>query len=151
MDCHRSCGLNNRILFFTVLEAWSPIKVPAGLISSGTPWEVHADSCLFSVSSQTERVRNLWYFFRFFSSVQSLSCVQLFATPWTAVHQASLSITNSGAWSNSCPAGQWWHATILSSVIPFSSCLQSFPASGSFPMSQFFASGSKVLESQLQH
>ena len=41
--------------------------------------------------------------------------------------------------SNSCPS-QWCHSTISSSVIPFSSCLQSFPASGSFPRSQFFAS-----------
>ena len=42
--------------------------------------------------------------------------------------------------SNSCPSTWWCHQTISSSVIPFSSCLQSFPASGSFPMSQFFAS-----------
>ena len=46
-----------------------------------------------------------------------------------------------GAYSNSCPLSQWCHPTISSSVIPFSSCLQSFPASGSFPVSQFFASG----------
>ena len=47
-----------------------------------------------------------------------------------------------GASSNSCPLSQWCHTTtISSSVIPFSSCLQSFPASGSFPVSQFFASG----------
>ena len=45
-----------------------------------------------------------------------------------------------GAYSNSCPLIRWCHSTILSSVIPFSSCLQSFPASGSFKMSQFFAS-----------
>ena len=44
------------------------------------------------------------------------------------------------ACSNSCPLNRWWHPTISSSVISFSSCLQSFPASGSFPMSQFFAS-----------
>ena len=45
-------------------------------------------------------------------------------------------------YSNSCPLSQWCHPTISSSVIRFSSCLQSFPASGSFPMqSQFFASG----------
>ena len=43
--------------------------------------------------------------------------------------------------SNSCPLRQWCHPTISSSVIPFSSHLQSFPASGSFPMSQLFASG----------
>ena len=45
-----------------------------------------------------------------------------------------------GAYSNSCLSSQWCHPTISSSVIPFSSCLQAFPASGSFPMSQFFIS-----------
>ena len=45
-----------------------------------------------------------------------------------------------GVYSNSCPLNQWCHPTISSSVVPFSSCLQSFPASGSFPMSQFFTS-----------
>ena len=44
-------------------------------------------------------------------------------------------------YSNSCPLSWWCHPTISSSVVPFSSCLQSFPASGSFPMSQLFASG----------
>ena len=46
-----------------------------------------------------------------------------------------------GAWSNSCPLNQWCHPTNTSSVIAFSSHLQSFPASGSFPVSQLFASG----------
>ena len=46
-----------------------------------------------------------------------------------------------GAYSNSCPLSWWCHPTISSSVIPFSSRLQSFPASGSFPKSQLFASG----------
>ena len=46
-----------------------------------------------------------------------------------------------GAYSNSCPLSRWCHPTISSSVVPFSSCLQSFPASGSFPMSQLFARG----------
>ena len=45
------------------------------------------------------------------------------------------------AYSDSCPSSRWCHPTISSSVIPFSSCPQSFPASGCFPMSQFFASG----------
>ena len=45
------------------------------------------------------------------------------------------------ACSNSCPSSRWCHSTILSSVVPFSSCLQSFPASGSFSTSQFFPSG----------
>ena len=47
--------------------------------------------------------------------------------------------------SNSCPLSPWCHPTMLSSVIPFSSCPQSFPASGSFPMSQLFASGGQSI------
>ena len=50
-----------------------------------------------------------------------------------------------GACSNSCPLSQWGHPTISSSVIPFSSCLPSFPASGSFPISQFFTSGGQSI------
>ena len=46
-----------------------------------------------------------------------------------------------GVHSNSCPSSQWCHPAILSSEVPFSSCLQSLPASGSFPMSQLFAWG----------
>ena len=45
------------------------------------------------------------------------------------------------AYSNSCPSSQWCHPTVSSSIIPFSSCLQSFPVSRSFPVSQFFTSG----------
>ena len=76
------------------------------------------------------------------SSVQSLSRVHLFATPWTAAHQASLSSLTPGACSDLCPSSWWCNPIIPFSVIPFfSSFLQSFPASGSFPMSQFFTSG----------
>ena len=49
------------------------------------------------------------------------------------------------ACSNSCPSSQWCHPTISSSVVPFSSCFQSFLASGSYPMSQFFASGGQSI------
>ena len=49
------------------------------------------------------------------------------------------------ACSNSCPLSRWCHPTISSSVVPFSSCLQSFPASGSFPMSHFFPSGGQSI------
>ena len=48
-----------------------------------------------------------------------------------------------GAYSKSCPSSRWCHPTSSSSVVPFSSCLQSFPASGSVPMSQIFASGGR--------
>ena len=50
-----------------------------------------------------------------------------------------------GVRSNSCPSSWWCHPTFSSSVVPFSSCLQSFPASGSFPMSQFFASSGQSI------
>ena len=76
-----------------------------------------------------------------FSSVQSLSRVQLLATPQNAARQAPLSIITPGVYPNSCPLSQWCHPTISSSVVPFSSCPQSPPASESFPMSQLFAWG----------
>ena len=50
-----------------------------------------------------------------------------------------------GTCSNSCPLSQWCHPTISSSVIPFSSCPQSFPVSGSYPMSQIFTSGGQSI------
>ena len=84
-----------------------------------------------------------YFISRKISSVQSLSHVQFFVIPWSAACQALLSITNSGAYSNSCPSTQGCHPTISFSfsVIPFSSSLQSFSASGSFPMSWFSTSG----------
>ena len=80
-----------------------------------------------------------------FSSVQSLSHVQLFMIPWTAACHASLSFTNSWSCSNSCPSNLWCYPTISSSVVSISSHPQSFPASESFPMSQFFASSGQSI------
>ena len=88
------------------------------------------------------------------SSVQLLSHVWFFVTPWTAAHQASLQILKfththvhwvSDAIQPSRPLSQWCHPTISSSVVPFSSHLQSFPAPGSFQMSQFFTSGGQSI------
>ena len=79
------------------------------------------------------------------SLVQSLSRVWLFATPWTTARQASLSISNPGVYSDSCPSSRWGHPAISSSVDPFSSCLQSFPASRSFQMSQIFPLGGQSI------
>ena len=73
--------------------------------------------------------------------VQLLSSVQLFVTPWTEAYPFPCLSPTPRAYSNSCPSSWWCQPTISSSVIPFSSCLHSFPASGSFPVSQFFASG----------
>ena len=67
---------------------------------------------------------------------------------WLKITQSCLTLCPSptpGAYSNSSPSSWWCHPTISSSVIPFSSCLRSFPASGFFPISQFFASGGQSI------
>ena len=102
-----------------VLEAHcernSPSPVPPG------KWQrTHADTCLFLVA------------------VQWLNHVWLFGTPWTAALQVPCPSPSPRVCSNSCPLSRWCHPTISSSVTPFSSCPQSFPASGSFPKSWLF-------------
>ena len=80
-----------------------------------------------------------------FSSVQSLSRV-LLLWPHELQHaRPPCPLPTPGVHPNSCPLSQWCHPAISSSVVPFSSCLPSFPASGSFPMSQFFASGGQSI------
>ena len=82
------------------------------------------------------------------SMVQFSSVAQLCPTLWPHRLQHTRPPCPSptpGAYSNSRPSNWWCHPTISSSVIPFSSCLQSFPASGSFPISQFFASGGQSI------
>ena len=79
------------------------------------------------------------------SSVQSLSHVCLFATPWITAHQASLSITNSWRSPKLMCIESVMPSAISSSVVPFSSCPQSLPASGSFPVSQLFAWGGQSI------
>ena len=73
--------------------------------------------------------------------VQSQSRVQLFVAPWTATLQVPYPSLSPGVCSNSCPLNEWCHPTISSSLVPFSSCPQSFPTSRSFPMSWLFTSG----------
>ena len=77
--------------------------------------------------------------------VQALNCVRLFVSPWTTTCQTSLSFTISWICSDSCPLSQWCPPALSYSVIPFSSCLQYFPASVSFPMSQPFASSDQSI------
>ena len=90
--------------------------------------------------TNNNKICNIW-----FSSVQSLSRAQLFATPWTAARQASLSINNSWSLLKLMSISRWCHPTISCSVAPFSSCLQSFPPSRTFPMNQFFTSGGQSI------
>ena len=77
--------------------------------------------------------------------VQSPSPVRLFATPWTVACQISLSFTISQSLLKHRPLSWCCHPTILFFVTPFSYCPQSFPASGSFPVSKFFASGGQSI------
>ena len=86
-----------------------------------------------------EWIKKLW-----FSSVQSLNHVWLFATPWTAACQASLSIINSWSLLKLMPIESVMSSNHLSLCRP-SSCPQSFPASGSFQMSHLFASGGQSI------
>ena len=91
-----------------------------------------------------EAVLNQWYLALLFigtiqfSSVQSLSHVQLFANPWITDARPPCPSPTLGVHANSCPSSRWCHPAISSSVIPFSSCPQYFPASESFPMTQLF-------------
>ena len=75
------------------------------------------------------------------SSVQSLSHVRLFVTHEPQHARPPCPSPAPGVYPNSCPLSWWCHPTVSSSVIPFSSCAQFFPASRSFQMSQLFASG----------
>jgi len=79
------------------------------------------------------------------SSVQLLSRLRPFATPWIAAPQASLSITNSLSPLKLMSIELVMPSSHLSSVLPFPSCPQSLPASGSFPMSQLFAWGDESI------
>ena len=79
------------------------------------------------------------------SSVKSLSRVWPFGTLWNVAPRHPCPSPTPGACSNSCPSSWWCHPTISSSVVPFFYCLQSCPASGSFPVSQFFTSGGQSI------
>ena len=81
-----------------------------------------------------------------FSSVQSFSPVWIFMTHEMQHARNPCPSPTPRVSSNSCPLSQWCHPTISSSVIHVSSCLQSFPASGSFPVSQFFSLSGQNIE-----
>ena len=88
----------------------------------------------------------LWFQKHFAVVVRSLNCVQPFATHELQHARLSCPSPSLGVYSNSCPLSQWCHPTISSSATPVSSCPQSFPASGYFPMSHLFTSGGQSIE-----
>ena len=79
------------------------------------------------------------------NSVQSLSHIWLFVSHELQHARLPCPSPTPRAYSNSCPLSPWCHTAISSSVVPFSSCLQSFPASGSFPKSRLFASSGQSI------
>ena len=85
------------------------------------------------------------HMYMYITVFQSLSAVWLFVTTWTAACTLPCPSLSPRVCSNSCPLNWWCHPTISSSVTPFSSCLQSFPASGSFPVSRLFTSGGQSI------
>ena len=93
-----------------------------------------------TLESQTIRELKVTKMFNWFSSVAESVSDSLW--PHGLQHaRLPCPSPNPGVYSNSCPLSWWYHPAFSSSVIPFSSCLQSFPASGYFQMSQFFTSG----------
>ena len=102
----------------------------AKIMASGpiTSWEIDGET--------VETVSNF-----IFSSVQLLSRVRLFATPWSQQTRPPCLSPTPRVHSDSSPSSQWCHPAISSSVVPFSSCPKSLLASESFPMSQLFAWG----------
>ena len=99
-----------------------PLLLAGSLFPTSTTWEIHT---------------------KLFSSVQfSHSVVSISLRPHASQHaRPPCPSPTPGAYSNSCASSRWCHPAISSSVIPFSSCPQSLPASGSFTMSQLFAWG----------
>ena len=120
MDCTLTDFSVHGILQARILE-W--VAMPASRGSSWPRGRMHISSVQFSCSTMSD---SLWP-----HGLQHARLPCPSPTP--------------RACSNSCPSSQWCHPTISSSIVPFSSCLHSFPASGSFPMSQFFASGGQSI------
>ena len=150
---YRLCGLNNRIIFLTVLEAESSRYQPVWYLMESTFYSV--SSCLQYVLTCRRGRASLWGLFvkgtylihegstLMTKSVQfSRSVMSDSLQPHEPQHaRPSCPSPTSGVYPNSRPLSWWCHLTISSSVIPFSSYLQYFPTSGSFQMSQLFESG----------
>ena len=134
---------SSRSLRFSV-SLWGPLFVPA------SQWVMSGTLLCPYLQIETQQ----WFLEKAHQCSVQFSCSVMTDSLWPhGLQHASLPCPSPtpGAYSNLCPSSQWCHPTISSSIIPFFFCLQSFPASGSFPMSQFFTSVAKVLECQLQH
>ena len=101
----------------------------------------------YHIRKQFQCIKHRITFLKFFTSVQFSHSVMSDSLWLHGLQLTRLPCPSPapGVYSNSCPLSSWCHPTISSSVIPFSSCLQSFPALGSFQMSQFFTSGGQSI------
>ena len=102
---------------------------------------------LNKLGTKKKKANSVWLYLNKVLSVQfSCSVMPNYLRP-LGQQQASLPCPSPtpGAYSKSRPLSRWCHPTISTSIVPFSSHLQSFPASGAFPMSQFFASGNQSI------
>ena len=131
------------------LPLWSSMPGTRLQVSAASSW---AGSLAISKAAASSGLNPVLYsrslsfiYLLYIVIVRQLSHVRLFVTSWTAACQASLSITNSWSLLKLTSIKSVMPSNISSSVTPFSFCPQSFPASGSFLMSQFFASGSQSI------
>ena len=138
---------------FSYLNSWGGVwvtdtAIPGPLVNSAiqkpaVSWlRVVCRNSLFQLQKFNNYTVFLKYFINFSSVTQLCSTLRPHGLQHTRLPCPS---PTPGVHSNSCPLSPWCHPTISSSVVPFSSCLQSCPASGSFPMSQFFTSGGQSI------
>ena len=128
---------------FTVCVIGSSLFSPLISLFAHLPW------WLYLIKKEHEKGMDVQSVYLLFSSVQSLSCVWLFATLCTAVHQPSLSITSSGSLLKLMSIDRWYHPNISSSAIPFSSCLYLSQHRGLFQWVGSLHQVARVLELQL--
>ena len=118
---------------------WCGFKFILGKFASSTVW----NTCLVPIAYFLDRLLTVAFYFLYAIIFQfSRSVVSDSLRPYGLQHtRPPCPSPTPGVYLNSCPLSRWCHPTISSFVIPFSTCLQSFPAPGAFQMSQFFTSG----------
>ena len=129
---------------FSRQEYWSGLPCPSPRRSSRSrDWTQVSRIAgrFFTIfTREAPNMHSVWF------SIQFSSVIQLYPTLCDPMDSRPLCPSPTpGAYANSCPLSWWCQLTILSAVVPFSSCHQSFPASGSFQMSQLFTSGSQSI------
>ena len=109
-------------------------------------------ACTILVTDQEEKCFPVWAIFFVVGPFMCFNLIPLWSVQSDSLRPHGLQHSRPpclsptpGDYSNSCPLSRWCHPSISFSVVPFSSCLQSFPASGSFPVSRLFASGNQSI------